>query len=453
MAEQSESTTAAASDADGARERAGALAEFRVGWPIVLVAAIGLACGLGALPIYSLGALTKPMADDLGWSRAEVQAIFTWLTIGNLVAAPALGWWLDRHGVRGVTLWSTLAMAAGFALIGLLTRSPATAYVLAFATAMLGVATTPIAWTRAIVGWFDVGRGQALGFALAGTGVSAALVPSYTVWLVGNFGWRGAYVGLALLTVCVALPLAFWLLREPPGAPERRAARRRAATAAAPAATSTAELSAESAAASARAPAADAARRGVLADWRFWIMCGTFALVGGAIAGIVAHLVPMLSDRGISAATAARIAGLVGVAVIIGRIATGYLLDRFWAPGVAFVVLALPALSCLVLASGAGGIQGSVVAALIVGVAAGAEFDIMSFLVSRYFGAGRYGVVYANLYAAFKIAAGVAAPFFGRAFDVAGTYTVVLYGASVAMLLGAALLLLLGPYPRLEVQR
>ncbi len=163
MAEQSESTTAAASDADGARERAGALAEFRVGWPIVLVAAIGLACGLGALPIYSLGALTKPMADDLGWSRAEVQAIFTWLTIGNLVAAPALGWWLDRHGVRGVTLWSTLAMAAGFALIGLLTRSPATAYVLAFATAMLGVATTPIAWTRAIVGWFDVGRGQALG--------------------------------------------------------------------------------------------------------------------------------------------------------------------------------------------------------------------------------------------------------------------------------------------------
>lgn len=423
-----------------ARERAGALAEFRVAWPIVLVAAIGLACGLGALPIYSLGALTKPMADDLGWSRAEVQAIFTWLTIGNLVAAPALGWWLDRHGVRAVTLWSTAAMAAGFVLIGLLTRSPATAYVLAFFTAVFGVATTPIAWTRAIVGWFDVGRGQALGFALAGTGVSAALVPSYTVWLVGNFGWRGAYVGLALLTVLVALPLAFLLLREPPDAAARRAARPLPASAAAAAATAT-------------VPGAAAARRGVLGEWRFWILCGTFALVGGAIAGIVAHLVPMLSDRGITAATAARIAGLVGVAVIFGRIATGYLLDRFWAPGVAFVVLALPALSCLVLASGAGGLQGAVLAAVIVGVAAGAEFDIMSFLVSRYFGAGRYGVVYANLYAAFKIAAGVAAPFFGRAFDVAGTYTVVLYGASVAMLLGAALLLLLGPYPRLEVDR
>ena len=129
------------------------LGEFRRGWPIVLVAAVGLACGLGALPIYSLGALTKPMADDLGWSRAEVQAIFTWLTIGNLVAAPALGWWLDRHGVRAVTLWSTAGMAAGYAVIGVATQSPATAYLFAFLTAMLGVATTPISSSRREPAW------------------------------------------------------------------------------------------------------------------------------------------------------------------------------------------------------------------------------------------------------------------------------------------------------------
>ena len=68
--------------------------------------------------------------------------------------------------------------------------------------------------------------------------------------------------------------------------------------------------------------------------------------------------------------------------------------------------------------------------------AAGAEFDLMSFLVSRYFGAGRYGVVYSNLYAAFKIAAGVAAPLYGRAFDVAGSYSGILYVAAGAILVG-----------------
>jgi predicted MFS family arabinose efflux permease len=85
---------------------------------------------------------------------------------------------------------------------------------------------------------------------------------------------------------------------------------------------------------------------------------------------------------------------------------------------------------------------------VIAGLAAGAEFDLMSFLVSRYFGAGRYGVVYSNLYAAFKIAAGVAAPLYGRAFDVAGTYSGILYVAAGAILVGSGLVLLLGPYPR-----
>ncbi|MFO1456057.1 MAG: MFS transporter [Steroidobacteraceae bacterium] len=430
----SEGVTGAATPAAPGTSRLSVAAEFRRGWPIVLAAAVGLACGLGALPIYSLGALTKPMVDDLGWSRAEVQAVYSALTIGNLVAAPALGWWLDRHGVRAVTLWSTAAMAVGYVLIGLATQSLATAYVFAFFTAVFGVATTPIAWTRAIVSWFDAGRGQALGLALAGTGVSAALVPSYTVWLVERFGWRGAYVGLAALTVLVALPLAFWLLREPPGAGERRAARLAARERAAAAGTATRDES-------------------VFGSWRFWVLCATFVLIGGAIAGVIAHLVPMLTDRGVAPVAAARVAGVIGVAVIVGRIATGYLLDRFWAPGVAFVVLGLPAVSCAVLASGAGGVQGSVIAAVIVGLAAGAEFDVMSYLVSRYFGSNRYGVIYANLYAAFKIAAGIAAPLYGRAFDVAGTYTVVLYGGAAAMLLGAGLLLLLGPYPRLEGER
>ena len=73
----SEGVTGAATPAAPGTSRLSVAAEFRRGWPIVLAAAVGLACGLGALPIYSLGALTKPMVDDLGWSRAEVQAART----------------------------------------------------------------------------------------------------------------------------------------------------------------------------------------------------------------------------------------------------------------------------------------------------------------------------------------------------------------------------------------
>ncbi len=411
--------------------RAGALAEFRVHWPIVLAAAVGLASGIGALPIYSLGALTLPMSLDLGWSRAETQGIFTWMTVGNLVAAPALGWWLDRHGVRAVTLWSTAGMALGFAALGLLSQSLTSAYLIAFITAVVGVGTSPITWTRVIVSWFSAARGQALGFALAGTGVSAALVPSYTVWLIEHFGWRGAYLGLAALSVAFALPLSYALLRDPPS------------RAVAPATAERAAVTATSVVPGGAAPMQSATG---FTSYRFWILSAAFVLVGGSLAGIIAHLVPMLSDRGVAPALAAKVAGFVGISVIAGRIITGYLLDRFWAPGVAFLVLGMPVISCLVLASGFAGVEGALAAAVLVGFAAGAEFDLMSFLVSRYFGAWRYGMLYSCLYAAFKLSAGLSAPLFGRVFDVAGSYSSILYVAGGALVLGAALLLLLGPY-------
>ena len=43
---------------------------------------------------------------------------------------------------------------------------------------------------------------------------------------------------------------------------------------------------------------------------------------------------------------------VIGAAVIVARIGTGYLIDRFWAPGVGLVLLSMPAISCLILANG-----------------------------------------------------------------------------------------------------
>jgi predicted MFS family arabinose efflux permease len=182
--------------------------------------------------------------------------------------------------------------------------------------------------------------------------------------------------------------------------------------------------------------------------YRFWLMSVVFLVVGAGVAGLIADLIPLLTDRGVSPGTAARVAGAIGFSVIIGRIGTGYLIDRYWAPGVSGMILALPAISCVILATGAGGLPGATLAAVLVGLAAGAEFDLMAFLVSRYFDPLRYGILYSCLYALFKLGAGVGGPIFGLSFDHAGSYVSILY-LTAASLVGASLLLLaLGPYPR-----
>lgn len=403
-----------------------AVDELRRGWPIILAAVVGLGTGLGSLPIYTLGAFTKPLADTFGWSRAEVQAIFTWMTLGNLVAAPLLGLLIDRVGVRTVTLVSIVCQAAGYAAFALLAGSLRSFYAIAFITAIAGVGTVPITWTRVIIQWFDAARGLALGLALAGTGLGATFLPSFTTWMLQAFGWREAYLGLAALPALVALPVTFFLLEERPASRPGSAGTVGSAT----------------------APADSVGVRAALAGYRFWVLNASFFLVGGCLAGLNGHLIPLLTDAGMPAMAAARVAGVAGLSVVAGRLLTGHLSDRFWAPGVGLVMLALPVASCLMLASPSLDTGTSLAAAVLIGLALGAEFDLMAFMTSRYFGPAHYGLLYSVLYAIFRVATGLGPLAYGVAFDRAQSYDTVLVLSAALVGLGAVLLLTLGSYPR-----
>ena len=394
--------------------------EFRRGWKILLVAAVGLGFGLSALPIYSIGVLTKPLTAAFHISRGDVQSIYTFMTIGNLLASPLLGVLVDRHGVRRITLISVILMSIGMAMMGL-AQSLWQLYAIGFVMSVLGVGTAPVTWTRVIVDWFSVKRGFALGIALAGTGVVAIFLPLYTTWLVTDFGWRAAFAGLGALPLVFALPLSYFLLYDRTGG--------------------TAALAVKAAVAANDAEFGEAIR-----GYRFWVMSVAVFLVGACVAGLVSALVPILTDRGFTPGTAASVASVIGIMVIVGRAGAGYLLDRLWAPGVALVLLSAPIIGCFILASRVSSLPAMILAAATIGLAVGAEFSVLAFMVGKYFGQRRYGIIYACLYAAFKLSAGVGTPMFGYSFDITRSYNFILYFSAGALLVGSTLLLTLGPY-------
>ncbi len=53
--------------------------------------------------------------------------------------------------------------------------------------------------------------------------------------------------------------------------------------------------------------------------------------------GFFAHLVPMLTDRGMQTGEAAMVASTVGVTILIARVVIGYLIDRFFAPYISMI--------------------------------------------------------------------------------------------------------------------
>jgi len=177
----------------------------------------------------------------------------------------------------------------------------------------------------------------------------------------------------------------------------------------------------------------------------FWFMISGFFLLSVSFHGYIVHLVPLLTDRGASAQSAALILSLGAAGVVLGRVGAGYLLDRFFAPYVAASFFGGFALGIFLLWSGAvGGLV--LVSAVLVGLGLSAEFDLMAYMVGRYFGLRAFGAIYSYAFAAFTLGAVVGPLLMGVSFDSTGSYGPALGGFVVATLMAAGLMTQLGSY-------
>ena len=180
---------------------------------------------------------------------------------------------------------------------------------------------------------------------------------------------------------------------------------------------------------------------------RFWLLCAALFLASGASTGMSTNLVPLLVDRGFAAPQAANMAATFGLAVIAGRIVTGVLIDRFWAPGLVCWFIVPAAIATWFIANQPVGFGTALLLIAIVGLATGAEGDLLSYLVTRYFGMREYGRIFAAVFVVFIAAIAIAAPLFGRSYDLYGSYSGSMTVAAAAWLVCGALLLTLGRYP------
>jgi MFS family permease len=404
--------------------------EFRRGWPTLLLALAGVATSVTALMIYSLGTLIVPLEQAFGWSRADLQLAVSFLAAGGAISVNFVGWLNQRHGMRAVTGVSMIAVALAFASLALMPGGIGWLYLGYFVLPFIGIGTTPVTWTHIVNLRFEKHRGLALSLVLCGTGLAAALLPPLLNTTIARWGWQAGYVTLG------ALLLVFWLSTA-----WRRLPARTIATAS----------TASAAHAAPAAPLAGVAWRDALKSRNFWVCNIGLGLVVSAMYGLTANTVPLLRDRGLSAAAAAGIFASFGIALIAGRIVVGALVDRFWAPGVAALALALPAAGCSLFLSADADTPTAmlVLATALCGIGAGAEFDIAAYLIARYFGLRDYGRLF-GMHLGFVTIGSAVAPFgFAWLLRASGGYGPLLTLCAAACVIGPLLLLTLGRYPTL----
>jgi len=168
-------------------------------------------------------------------------------------------------------------------------------------------------------------------------------------------------------------------------------------------------------------------------------------VVAACVTGVNSHVAPLLTDSGVSGSSAAFAASLFGVALVIGRIGNGYLVDRFFGPRVMAAVFAGAAIAVAILGSGLA-VRWASAATLLLGLAAGAEGDLMPFLVSRYFGMRSMAEIYGCIFGAFTLGNATGRYLMAAGFDAWGSYKAPLGIAFVALVMAVLACFALGRY-------
>lgn len=400
---------------DTGRSSIVAASEFAGRAPLLLASAVGLSTGMTATMFYSLGAFMPSLQAAFGWARGDISLGVTIMTIGLFLSGPIAGRLCDRWGAALIGTASLVGYAMATIAMTLLLHRIEQFWFGYFVIAILGAGSTPIVLVRPVTAAFRARRGLALGIALTGAGIAGFWVPLLTQAVASSYGWQAAYIALAGCAL-LASPLIWFGFRS------ADPARLRDAGSAAPPAGLTALE----------------ARR----TKTYWILSFVALAMASGVAGLVVHLVPMFRDLGAEPASAARMASIVGLASVAGRLVVGLLLDRFPPALVSAVILAMSAGGALLL--WASGLQFAILSVALFGLAAGAELDLLAFLTARYFGQRAYGAIYGWQYSIFALGYGLSPFVIGRLRDSFGNYDIALLGSAGLMIPSAIALLALG---------
>ncbi len=401
--------------------RPSSYAEFKAGWPVVLSSMLGIGLGLSPLPFYTTGILAPYLMKAFGWTIGEIMLGITVTTGSVLVAGPLAGFLAVRFGARRVALTSLVLFALTFMGFAFSNGSLPLYYATWAVVALVGAGTLPMTWTVAVNQRFERRKGLALGITLMGTGLFGFVCKPLVAWMIHVASWRGAYVGLGLLPLLIAFPIGLLLFFE-----KRPDAGASAATPAAPKEGLT---------------FAETTRQ-----WRFWLIAILLLPVSFALAGPLPNMENILKTAGFGAAQIIQLTSLIGLSALSGRLVGGWLLDRFWAPAVAVAILASPGISCFLLSQATLSAPAATLSIVLIGFAVGVEYDLVAFMVARYFGMRSYTAIYGVLYVFFAVGAGVGPYVFGWCFDRTGSYRSILDVAFCVLIASGLSFLALGRY-------
>jgi len=337
---------------------------------------VGLAFGPSVIAILAISPFIPPIEAEFGWSRVQVSLAATIVSYMVVLVSPLQGFLVDRYGPRRVILTSIPLFAVGLASLYVLPDNLAVYYTIWALIPWLSIGLWPLGYLQAVSQWFERKLGLALGCANAGIGVGSTLVPLIVAALIATYDWRMAFLGLACIVLFVTWPVTFFTIREQGHGHYGET----------------------------HPPAIGTPFNEAIREPVFFMLLAAFFLLGLTATSLVTQQVPLLIEAGWSQTEASFVQALFGFALLFARIFIGFIIDHFFAPRVMQLVSVGGALACILYAMVP---EAGIISALLLGFLLGAEFDVLAFLIKRYFGNVAYGRLYGVIFGVFYLGSGL----------------------------------------------
>jgi len=167
----------------------------RTGILAAIACALCMGFGLASMFIGSFPVFFLPVTSTYGWDASLFPQALLLAGVAGALASPIAGGMMDRFGTRKVVLPAMVAWAASLAALRFVDASRVRLYADAIAIGVTGASCGPVALAKIVSGWFDRGRGVALGLVLsASPAASTALAILVANKLVASFGWQTVYL-------------------------------------------------------------------------------------------------------------------------------------------------------------------------------------------------------------------------------------------------------------------